>query len=237
MENGIVKGIRSFTDSVISGILDGFVSQKARAQIDGLYARYWRNVIITAAIHCVMIAIVFIARRFFTINTAVVFTVSLMALGLMVWAIIRFINSLRSVVKVYRWEHFDIILFVLKTVLKRRSLTEGVRAGYRAFYERYNKKSKGIIGIVHSVISWTGAMKSPEAIEDDVVRVCSFIKDYAVKLILYRAAAITVFYGVFLFVLKPYMFSQALAMNWIEVAAYPFTIVLPAIIAIIKGWV
>jgi hypothetical protein len=137
---------------------------------------------------------------------------------------------------VYRWEHFDIILFAIKTTLRRRSLTEGVRAGYRAFYDIYNKKSKGIIGIVHSVIAWTGAVKSSDDIEDDVVRVCSFIKDYALKLILYRVAASVVCYGVFLLVLKPYMFSQTIAMNWIEVAVYPFTVVLPSIIAIIKGW-
>jgi hypothetical protein len=113
---------------------------------------------------------------------------------------------------------------------------EGFRIGYREFYDKYNKKSLYVITILHRVISGIGAMKSPEAIEDDVVEVCSFIKDYAMKLILYRIVAIAVFYGVFLFILKPYIFSQTIAMNWLVIAAYPFTVVLPATVVIIKGW-
>jgi hypothetical protein len=234
--DNIVHGVRSFTDCVISGLLDSFVSKPVRAKIDELYSRYWRNVAVTTIINCVMIAIVFIAGKFFTINTVVIFIVSLMILGLIIWAIIRFINTVRDFIKVYHWEHFDILLIALQNTLKRRSLTEGVRTVYRMLYGRYNKKSGGIIGILHVVTSGTGAIKTQDEIENDVVRVCSFIKDYAVKFIVYRTIALSFFYGIFLFVLRPYIFSQTIAMNWIEIALYPFTVVLPAVIMIVKGW-
>jgi hypothetical protein len=230
----LITGIRSFTDSLISGLLNGFVSEKAKAQIDAIYGNFWKNVAITTGLNIVMIAIVLIAKTFFTVNHIVILLIFLITAALLTRGVIRFIKTITNLIKIRQSEHFDIVLIAVRKALKQWSITAGIRSGYRAFYEKYNNKSLRIMGVLHKFISSIGLIKSPKEIESDVIRAGSMIKDYALKLIIYRVVAIAAFYGGFILILKPIIFSQTIALEWYKILAFPFTVELPAFLEFIK---
>jgi hypothetical protein len=87
----------------------------------------------------------------------------------------------------------------------------------------------------HTFFSDLGMVKSAGEIEDEIVAgYYSVIQDFLIKNILYKVLALCVFYGIFLLVLRPYVFSYTLNMGVMEIIAYPFTVVFPAVISIIQ---
>jgi hypothetical protein len=150
-----------------------------------------------------VLVVAVIAQMFFSVTTPVVIFIFVVSAGLIVWTIIRIARVMHNIFKLRSWKHFDILKIAIVDSIKRRSLNAGITNAYRAFYDTYNKKTFGLMEFAHRKASAVGLMQSPESLEEKVVATCGFIKDYAVKLFVYRVVALAVFCAMFSFVLKP----------------------------------
>jgi hypothetical protein len=227
--------IKQGTDLAIKMLLEEFVPKRAKEKLAELYAVYRRNTWISVSVNAALIAVVMAAHLFFSVTAPVVLFVSLVSVALMAWACVRLVRSVRLLYTLLRWEHFDVLPPAVKEAATKRSLSAGIRTAYRGFYEKMiNKKTKGWGGIIHDTAAGLGFVSSRTKIEEAVLETYRELKPVVVRLFAYRVIALTVFYGAFLFVLRPFVFSAVLDMRLWQIPLYPFTVGLPAIVRLLR---
>jgi hypothetical protein len=100
----------------------------------------------------------------------------------------------------------------------------------------YYQKTNNFTRTAHCVFSKTGMVKSRDEIGEEIVgEYYSLIKNYLLRVIIWKTVLVTVFYGFFVFFLRKYVFSYTLNMNFVEVVLYPFAVSLPKIMHITNG--
>ena len=219
------------TDRFISAKIDKELD-KAKAAIAAWYADFLMNVYFYAGINAAIVLLTLIPYFFFSINDIIIVVISVMSLIIVARLIYQTIKNLVEI----RPYIGDISVFLIG-LRDCKSLPVAIREFIRyKFQGLYFEKTNKAVRIAHSIFGGLGFIKSSDDIEDEVVdEFYHLIKNLIIKNIVYKIAAIFVFYSVFVFLLKPVVFSYAMEMNIFQVLFYPFTVAIPKVIMIFKG--
>jgi hypothetical protein len=91
-----------------------------------------------------------------------------------------------------------------------------------------------VIRTLHSAGKKIEIVKSPDEIEESIVKkFYPLICNYLLRRIVYKIAALFAFYGIFILLLKQYVFAYTVHMGVLEVVLYPFTIALPTALSLV----
>jgi hypothetical protein len=123
-------------------------------------------------------------------------------------------------------------------LISTKSLSFSIKWAIRIEFRKvYEANTNGLGRFAHSAASFLGFVKSADDIGDDVVdEFYTLIKDYLLRVIIYKIAAFFVFYGIFIMVLKPIAFFYTMNIGFLKLLVFPFTVGIPAVIEIVKGW-
>jgi hypothetical protein len=225
---------KRITDSIISGKINEFTGE-ARGVISRWYENYLSNLVLSIVLNVVMIALSITSYLFFPGSKVIIIAISLITVFMMArWIINTIISIVRDI-----YPHLSIIQDFIKNLISTKSLSFSIKWAIRMEYRKiYEANTNGIGRFAHSAASLLGFVKSADDIGDDVVdEFYILIKDYLLRVIIYKISAFLVFYGIFIMVLKPIVFSYTMNIGFLKLLVFPFTIGIPAGIEIVKGWV
>ena len=225
-----VKNLSKYiTDRVISKKIEDALT-KTRCKIQEWYDDYRKNVIISFSLNTVIILLTIIPYYFFSINNTIIIIISSISLFMMARFIYRAIRDIRKIIPyLYHIKEFinDLMLYKSISIPIKGRIIE-------IFNEIYESNTNKVSRIAHSTIAMLGFVKSYDDIEGEVVNeFYKVIKTYLINNIIYKIMAFSVFYFIFIFFLKPFVFTNVMKMNIIEAVLYPFTVALPNMINII----
>jgi hypothetical protein len=225
--------------AVSKNITDRFISAQINKKLDeaktviaAWYADFLMNVYFYAGINAAIVLLTLIPYFFFSINDTIIAIISAMSIIIVARLIYQ---TIKNLVKIRPYIG-DISVF-LTGLRDCKSLPVAIREFIRyKFQELYFENTNKAGRIAHSIFGGLGFIKTSDDIEDEVVDdFYHLIKNLLIKDIVYKTAAIIVFYAVFVFLLKPFVFSYAMEMNIVQVLLYPFTVAIPKVIMIFKG--
>ena len=222
---------KHITDHVISNKIDEILHD-ARNKMMTLYTDYLKNICFFIGLNGTIILLATAHFLFFSVNTIIIIIVSVISL----FMIARFIYlTTRNIIKVM--PYFNKIKTFVKDVCFYKSIPAAVKERIRAeFWDRYYSNTNRAGRFAHSVASNLGLVKSAENMQDEVVdQFYQLIKYFLIKNIIYKAATVSIFYVVFAFLLKPFVFSLTMQMKVLDTIIYPFTVTLPKFIGIFRG--
>ena len=235
---GVISGALA-ARAVSRHISDRFISKRINDALDGAkatiaawYADYLRNVCFFAAINAAILLLVLIPHFFFSINDAVIVAISALTIVMMA----RFVyTTIRNIVRI-RPHLGDVAVFLIG-LRDYKSLPAAIREFIRyKFRKLYFDRTNGAGRLAHAVFSTLGFVKTTEDIEGEVMDgFYRLIRRFLIGNIVYRIAAVAVFYSLFAFLLKPLVFSHAMGTSVLLALFYPLTIALPSIVAIVRG--
>jgi hypothetical protein len=217
------------TDRFISAEINKKLD-KAKAAVAAWYADFLMNIYFYSGINAAIVLLTLIPYFFFSINDTIIVVISIMS----VFVMVRFIyQTIKNLIKIRPYIG-DISVF-LTGLRDYKSLPAAIRGFIRyKFQELYFGNTNKAGRIAHSILGGLGFVKTSRDIEDEVVgRFYHLIKNFIIKNIVYEIATFMVFYSVFIFLLKPIVFSYAIDMSILQVLFYPFTVAIPKIIMII----
>jgi hypothetical protein len=208
------EGIPNYIISRRIGVfIDGF-QEKIRA----LYDEYLKNVLVFVVLNMTILAAAVVSKLFFFVKPAGIILVSALlfvlagrALALAVRNIIRIINNR------------DVITVFISLLIEKRSLKKAIRKMVRIEWrKKYSEMTGGVSAAIHSCFSDLGMMKSAGEIENEVVGRCyGMIQGYLLGNILYKVLAVSFFYCLYAFMLRPYVFFHLLNMRFTELMTSP----------------
>lgn len=237
----IIKGIPYiFAAKTISKyVTDYFISkkinnafEKAKTEIAAFYKDFLRNAWVFIILNVITLILTLIPYLFFSINDIIIVLISILS----IFMIIRFIFlSIKNIIKIRPYLK-DISIF-LSSLRDNKSLSKTIKEYIRYRFQKMYFDNTNTAGrFTHSLLSNMDFVKSKDDIEDAVVN--SFYRltaGFLIRNIIYRVMAFVLFYSIFIFILKPIIFSFAMEMNVFQVLFYPFTIGIPNIIMVIRG--
>jgi hypothetical protein len=225
---------KSVTDRIIALKIEELFLQ-AKGRIYKLYQNYYKSVFISAALNlmiiCVSLVPVFLRR----VNNAVILSVSLLTLCIVIRVCVKTLLHIR--ILAVNWSGIKPRLGKFFRLIKTNSWENTVRKMIRAEYRNvYDTKVNDFFRIVHYLGARLNLVKSKENIEDDVVEAFyHLIVSYVKRLVVYRIIAIAAFYSIFIFLLKPYIFSLALKMSLADILLFPFAYTIPALVKALRA--
>jgi hypothetical protein len=225
---------KSITDRIIASKIEEIFLQ-AKGRIYKLYQDYYKSVFISAALNCAIICVSLVPFFLRLVSGAVVLIVSLLTL----WIVIRvFVNTLLHIrIVVLNWSVIKPRLGKFFRLKKRNSWEDTIKKMIRGEYRNvYDTKVNDFLRIAHYIGSRLNLVKSKENIEDDVVEVFyHLIAGYVKRLVVYRIITVAVFYSIFIFLLKPYIFSLTLKMTLVDILLFPFVYVIPILAGLVRA--
>jgi hypothetical protein len=246
-----VQIIRQISDKIIEKKITD-AKNAATLKINALYADYKRNVLVTIVLNVFVIAVTLIAHFFFTINAAVICIVSVIPTIMMVRNLYRTAKTVRMValninhliqidnndtVIILDITYWNIIQIFSQKMRLLKSVPTAIKESIRFFWRHlYTAITNDVTRTLHSAGKKIEIIKSPEEIEESIVqKFYPLVCNYLLHSILYKIAALFAFYGIFLLLLKQYVFAHTVHMGALQVMLYPFTVALPAVLSVIKN--
>lgn len=229
VNNLAVRSLSKYiTNRIISKKIDDALIN-ARNKINNYYADYWKNVILFSALNIVIVLLTIISYYFFSINNVIIIIISAISLFMMVRFFYRTIRNIAKIIP-YSYqikEYFKDLIFCKSL---RIAIKERIR---NIFFDIYESSTNKVSRLTHSAVAMLGFVKSIDDIGVEVVNeFYNMIKLYLIKNIFYKTIAFSIFYIIFVLLLKPLVFTFTMNMNIIEAILYPFTVVLPKVINI-----
>lgn len=217
------KIARFVTDSLIDKEIDKNY-QKVRQDID----YWWRKAYISMAITIVTNILIFVfALLFVLVAPHIMFSLMISVLSIFllcrgVYAIIKFILWVyenRIAVREYA-------PIVLKNIRSHGlHITAVIETSVHEIFEKvYYKKTNPLIRFGHNSLAFFGVVKSYDELEDAVVQLVFRLYRYGLGIVFHKTIAFGFFIFIFAAILKPFMISSALHMNFFEILLYPFTV-------------
>jgi hypothetical protein len=229
-----VQSISKFiSNSIISDKIDEIV-QKVRRKIEKWYIDYRLSVFISIVLNSIIVGITLISFYLFSINYIAICIISIISIFMLVRTIVRWITALiRTVIP--NFENISLYGNIFSRYLvKNHSVSRSIRNTINiAFMNIYTENTNKFVRGLHNTFSFTGFIKSKDEISEIVVNeFYGLITGITVRLIIYKIIAFTLYISVFTFLLKPFVFTQFLDKNILQIIIYPFTVALPTVISI-----
>jgi hypothetical protein len=217
--------LKHISDRIISGKIGKFVAH-GKTMMQECYSLFLWNLKLSIVLNVIIITLALLAWNLKTITTLandiVLGCISLISIFMMLrWAF----RTIRSVKWMYPYRYtFSYFLNVfINTFSFKNSVYSTIRMAYNKIYDENTNK---IGRFTHNVFSALRFVKSSDEIGDDIVNeFYCLIHDFFIRYIVYRVIALTVFYSIFIFLLKPLVFNQTLQMNLFEIVFYPVLII------------
>ena len=191
------------------------------------------------AVNTVFVLLSFVSHFLFTVNAVTVFLVSLIS----IYMILRFlIGNIKSIIVFAGNPYKREIIYYSRSFLGRffrfHGLSSSIRRVINEFvHDMYHEKANKATKAAHWILSKLRFVKSINEISEEIQdEFYDLITGYTVRLVVYKATAFLVYCAVFAFLLRPFVFSYTMDMNFLNVVLYPFTVAPCTIIEIIKGW-
>jgi hypothetical protein len=225
---------KSITDRIIALRIEE-VFLHAKGRIYKLYQDYYKSVFISATLNLMIICVSLIPVFLHSVNNAVILSVSLLTLCVVIRVCVKTLLHIRIVVS--NWSGIKPRLREFFRLKKTNSWKDTIKKMIRAEYRNvYDTNVSDFLRIVHYVGAQLNLVKSKENIEDDVVKAFyQLIVSYAKRLVVYRIIAIAAFYSIFIFLLKPYVFSLALKMELTDILLFPFAQAVPVLVKAVRA--
>lgn len=217
------KIARFITDSLIDKEIHKNY-QKVRWYID----QWWRKACISMAITSVTNILIFVfALLFVLVAPYIIFSLMISVLSIFllcrgVYAIIKFILWIDNNRKSVR-EYAPIVLKNIRS--HGLHITAVIETSVHEIFERvYYKKTNPLLRFGHNSLASLGVIKSYDELECAVVQLVFRLYRYGLGIIFHKTVAFGFFIFIFVAILKPFMMSSALHMNFFEILLYPFTV-------------
>jgi hypothetical protein len=212
------------------GIPNYLISRRIGAAIDGfqekiraVYEEYLKNILTFAVLNISILAAAAVSKLFpflkpagIVLASALLLVLAVRTLVLAVRNIIRLINN-RAVVAAF-----------ISLLIEKKSIKKAARKLVRLEWrKKYAEMTGGFTVAVHSFFSDIGMVKSAREIENEVVGRCyGMIQGYLLGNILYKVLAVSFFYCLYAFVLRPYVFFHLLDIRFTELMVSPLNYLL-----------
>jgi hypothetical protein len=226
------SAVQSLTEPLIDTAFD-FVQEKIDAALAQWHHIWKLNLIDSITLETAVLGIALVSHFFLFVNDLTVCVISLLVLGLLArsCAIYGFFFynfwQFRKITAPFIRE----FVFVLA---KERSPENAVKAVLRkVFYKLYEEKVPENYQKIHAFGSKVGVPAKDELADKAASRFYPPLRNYIVKVLLYEIGGITVFYCIFLWILKQYIFGISVHLGFRQIVFFPFTTVLPALWRII----
>ena len=227
----IKSAARYFADKTVSNIIEEKFSE-IKYKFEEWYLKLYQNIIITISSDIILLLMAVIPYLFFSINNVIILLISTISILLFVRFIYMTIKLIFDII--INWFYISVFFY---SVVECKSLSTAIKRSLRVLFNvEYYKKTNKISRMLHKAGSYFGFIKSSEDMEDDVVdNFYPYVEKYVLKVVLSKIVLFSIYCIMYIFLLRPYVFSNTLKMTFFEVIFYPFTVALPAIIDIIKG--
>ncbi|MDR3183187.1 MAG: hypothetical protein LBT89_09775 [Planctomycetaceae bacterium] len=224
--------VQSLTEPVVNSALDAAKDVMHKALAD--WQRNWLlNIIESLTLECLVIGIALICHFFLRMNHWAVFVISLLVLTIMFRSIVRYVTTLWKYRK-HRRLAGVCIKTCCQTLVKHWSFDLTLKETIRCvFLWLYNERVAAGYQKIHSIVSVIGIPSRDELADKAVQEFFKPVRDYIVRLFLYEAGGLTLFYGVFFCLLKNYVFAITAHLSTAEVILFPFTVVIPELWAML----
>jgi uncharacterized membrane protein YkvA (DUF1232 family) len=225
----IIRAVRLSTDYAIDD-LSAKALRKGREELEKINGQARKRFIISAALDGTMLlCALFAAFLMPEIKNAGIFAASIINYVILIRA---FCNIARFFLTVII-PHHSLIGFVFPVfaaaIYEFKSLTVAIKASIvavtRYYYYDYDRRNKipNALRIVHEIAADFGLVKSVDEIEDYAADVFYPLVYRFLRAILFNILLFTVCYGVFIFIVKYFMFRQTLGMSLWRLWIYPLT--------------
>lgn len=222
------------SDKIISGKI-GEIVEEVKQKIESWYLDYRWNIYITLILNFLIAGITIITHYFFTINDIVICIVSLISIFMILRTLIRIVKSILYTI-IPNWNNiFHYTRIFLIDLFGGYGIIGSIRDAFHvAFVTMYYNSTNDFTRGVHTVFSKLGFVKSELEISEEVQdRFCNLIIGYTVRMIIYKIIAFIVYILVFSFLLRPFIFTYTLKLNFLQLVFYPFTVAMPIVIKFI----
>jgi hypothetical protein len=217
---------KHISDKVISGKIGEFVAH-GRTMMQKCFSSFLWNLKLSIVLNVIIITLALLAWKMkatkILASNVMIGCISLISLFMMLRWVFR---TIRYVIRMYPYRY--VFAYFLNVFFKSFSFKHSVRSTIRMLYNRtYNENTNAVGRFTHKVFSVLRFVKSSDEIGGDVEEeFYRLIRDFLISYIIYRIIAMTVFYGVFILILKPLVLNQTLHMNFFEIIFYPVLIIL-----------
>lgn len=223
--------IKSLSNQIISEKIDEAM-EIARKEIINWYLVYRWNIFVTIVLNLLIVGITLITHYFFEITDFTKFIVSCICIFMIVRALMNFIKFLVQTIFPNWSSIIHYIHVFLMDLFEGYSLSGSIRdtihvAFITTYYENTNNFTRGL----HEMFSKFGFVKSENEISEELQNeVFELITSYALRVIIYKVIAFTVYVLVYSFLLRPFIFSYTQKQNVLQVVFYPFIVAVPKVI-------
>lgn len=223
---------------------DVFISGKIEEKIEELrelirtwFIKYKFNMFITIFLNLTIATLALVSHFFFTVNSVVIFVIASISLFMILRTMVNFTIALFFTI-VPNWHnifHYGRIFFM--NLFDRYGIEGSIKDTIHvAFSTIYHNNTSGFTRGIHSVFSKLRFVKSADEISEEIqTEIYNLITGYTVRIIIYRIIAFLIYCALFMFLLRPFVFSHTMSMNALEVILYPFVIATPEIINILRS--
>jgi hypothetical protein len=238
----VIGGV-GWTRFLSKRLSDSFISKKINENLEKViekikdwYFQYRWNMFITIILNSLIIGISLISHYFFQMNEVIICIISSICIIMIIRMIVRFLKLLICTV-IPNWSTiiYYADIFLINIFGHGYGIKKSIRDTIHVFYSNlYYANTNNITRGAHTVLSKLRFVKSNEEISEDVQdAIYKLITGYTICVIKYKIMAFFVYCAVFIFVLKPFVFSYTINMNVFQVIFYPFAIAIPKIIGIL----
>jgi hypothetical protein len=215
---------KRISDRIISGKIGEFVAH-GRTMMQECYSLFLWNLKLSIVLNIIIITLGLLLWKLKPIalaNDVILGCISLISLFMMIrWAF----RTVLSMKRIYPYHY--VFLYFMNVFIKTFSFKYSVCSTIRMMYNKiYDENTNKVGRFTHKVFSVLRFVKSSDEIGNDIVEeFYLLIHDFLIPYIVYRIIAITVFYSIFIFLLKPLIFNQTLQINPFEIIFYPVLII------------
>jgi hypothetical protein len=224
--------VKPYTDELISTQLTE-AKNTLRETIIEASRGYDKNFRISVVLDAVTVVLAILVYLVFKINRVSIGIISVCTIVIL----IRFLtNTLKCIRKLFPYS--GQISAFMGNCIRYKSVSNAGKIFITDYCRKlYRENTTKFVRTVHEVASQVGAVKSFYAIKNDAIaEVFSLINEKQTQALIRRVLFMSIVYGSAVFLLKLCVFSFIMKMNTLELLAYPFIEVLPALAKNISSW-